>query len=112
MAQAGPGAVVTHSNSMASLIQSVRAGLGIGVLPTTLADLDPDLVRCSAALEGATASTWVLTRRELRRTPRVRAFIDFMVPLLQRQNRQWEAAGRRRVEATASTLLEARLPET
>jgi molybdate transport repressor ModE-like protein len=109
MQQAGPGAVVTRSNSMASLVQSVRAGLGIGVLPTTLADLDADLLRCSTTLAGADASSWILTRRELRHTPRVRAFIDFMVPRLQRQDRQWEEAGRRRLEATASPLLEARI---
>ena len=109
MRQAGPDAVVTRSNSMASLVQSVRAGLGIGVLPTTLADLDPDLVRCSAALAGAGASSWILTRRELRHTPRVRAFIDFMVPRLQRQNRQWEEAGRRRLQATTAPLLEAQI---
>lgn len=109
MQQAGPGAVVTRSNSMASLVQSVRAGLGIGVLPTTLADLDPDLLRCSATLTGADATSWILTRRELRHTPRVRAFIDFMVPRLQHQNRQWEEAGRRRLEATGSPLFSAGL---
>jgi molybdate transport repressor ModE-like protein len=106
MRQARPATVVTRSNSMASLVQSVRTGLGIGVLPTTLADLDTELVRCSAPLAGAGASSWILTRSALRHTPRVRAFMDFMVPRLRRQNRQLEEAGRSRLESAPSTLLE------
>ena len=105
MRHSGGKQPITRSNSMGSLVQAVKAGLGIGALPCTIGDLDHDLVRCSDIIEEARVSSWIVTRRELKDTPRVRAFIDFMAPYLQQQMRQFEERGRQRIAAEADKIV-------
>jgi DNA-binding transcriptional LysR family regulator len=95
-------APVTRSNSMSNLVHAVRAGLGIAPLPCVVADADSRLVRCSECIESAVSTSYILLRKELKDTPRVRALIDFLVPYMQadvkarlekgRQLREREAA--------------------
>ena len=105
MRHSGGKPPITRSNSMGSLVHAVKAGLGIGALPCTIADPDRDLLRCSDCIDEARASSWIVTRRELKDTPRVRAFIDFMAPHLQQIVRQTEERGRRRLEEDAATVV-------
>ena len=105
MRNAGGKTPVTRSNSMSSLVHAVKAGLGIGALPCTIGDTDRDLVRCSEPIEEARASSWIVTRRELKDTPRVRAFIDFMAPFLQQFVRQTEERGRHRLAEDADKVV-------
>jgi DNA-binding transcriptional LysR family regulator len=105
MRHAGGKQPITRSNSMASLVHAVKAGLGIGALPCTIGDIDHDLIRCSEAIDEARATSWIMTRRDLKDTPRVRAFIDFMVPYLQQQIRNVEERGRQRVAADAAVVV-------
>jgi molybdate transport repressor ModE-like protein len=98
-------APVTTSNTMSSMVHAVKAGLGIGVLPCLIGDPDRDLVRCSDPIDEARVSSWIVTRRELKDTPRVRAFIDFMAPHLQQHIRATEERGRRRLEEEAATVV-------
>jgi len=74
-----------RSNSLSHMVHAVKAGLGIAPLPCAVADGDPSLVRCSDLIDAGQASAWLVTRRELKDTPRVRAFIDFIVPYLRRR---------------------------
>ena len=76
-------APVTRSNSMSNLVHAVRAGMGIAPLPCAVADADSRLVRCSECIESAVSTSYILLRRELKDTPRVRALIDFLVPYMQ-----------------------------
>lgn len=76
-------APVSRSNSMSNLVHAVRAGLGVAPLPCVVADADPRLIRCSDPITSATATSYVLVRRELKDQPRVRALIDFLVPYMQ-----------------------------
>lgn len=96
---------ITRSNSMASVVHAVRAGLGIGILPCTVGDRDHDLIRCSDIIEEARATSWIMTRRELRNAHRVRTFIDFVAPFLQREIRKVEEEGRARLAADAATVV-------
>jgi DNA-binding transcriptional LysR family regulator len=105
MRNAGGKQPITRSNSMASLVHAVKAGLGIGALPSTIGDIDHDLIRCSDAIEEARATSWIVTRRDLREAPRVRAFIDFMVPYLQQEIRRIEERGRQRIAADAAVVV-------
>jgi DNA-binding transcriptional LysR family regulator len=57
----------------------VKAGVGIAPLPTAIADADPELVRVLGPIPELTRIWRILTTQELRRTPRVSAFFDFMV---------------------------------
>lgn len=105
MQHAGGKPPITRSNSMGSLMYAVKAGLGIGALPCTIADNDRDLVRCSDIIEEGRSSSWIVTRRELKDTPRVRAFIDFMAPHLQQELRKTEERGRLRLAEDAATVV-------
>jgi DNA-binding transcriptional LysR family regulator len=105
MRHSGGKQPVTRSNSMASLVHAVKAGLGIGALPCTIGDTDHALIRCSDPIEEATATSWIVTRRDLKDTPRVRAFIDFMVPYLQQEVRRVEERGRERLAADAAVVV-------
>lgn len=105
MQHAGGKPPITRSNSMGSLMYAVKAGLGIGALPCTIADNDRDLVRCSDIIEEGRSSSWIVTRRELKDTPRVRAFIDFMAPHLQQELRRTEERGRLRLAEDAATVV-------
>ena len=64
------------------------AGFGLAVLPSFIADRDPDLVRCLPPLEGDPAALWLLTHERLRHTPRVRVVMDFVGDRLMRVARE------------------------
>ena len=95
MFEQAPGAqAASLSNTMTNVVQAVRAGLGIGPMACLLGDADPDLVRCSEPIPDAQGAAWIVTRRELKETPRVRAFIDFIVPFITATVRSYEARAR------------------
>jgi molybdate transport repressor ModE-like protein len=89
---AGGKAPAARSNSLLNILHGIRAGLGVGPTLVEVADGDPNLVRCSPDIPESRGYSWIVTRRELKDTPRVRAFIDFIVPYLVEQSRTW--AGR------------------
>lgn len=71
--------MAARSSSVLGLIYSVKAGIGIGPLPVPLGDAEPDLVRVLGPVAELSRIWRLLTTRELRRTPRVSAFFDFIV---------------------------------
>ncbi|WP_457424391.1 LysR family transcriptional regulator [Roseateles sp. P5_E7] len=75
-----PDAVlVARSNSVLGLVYSAKAGVGVAPLPTALGDAEPDLVQVIAPVPELTRIWRLLTTAELRQTPRVAAFFDFIV---------------------------------
>ena len=81
-------AVTIHHSSASGLLAAVRAGAGLAVLPSFIADRDPDLVRCLDPIAGDDSELWLLTHERLRHTPRVRAVMDFLGERLTRRARQ------------------------
>ena len=81
-------AVTIHHSSGTGLLAAVRAGAGLAVLPSFVADRDPDLVRCLDPIAGDDSELWLLTHERLRQTPRVRAVMDFLGERLARLARQ------------------------
>ena len=71
--------LVARSNSVLGLVYSAKAAVGIAPLPIALGDAEPDLVRVLGPIPELTRIWRVLTTPELRRTPRVAAFFDFIV---------------------------------
>ncbi len=71
-------AVTMQHSSGIGLLAAVRAGAGLAVLPSFIADRDPDLVRVLDPITGDRAELWLLTTERLRHTPRVRAVMDFL----------------------------------
>ncbi|MBP2230884.1 DNA-binding transcriptional LysR family regulator [Azospirillum agricola] len=74
--------IVYRVNSVATLVEAVRAGVGFGLLPCVLADRMPDLRRVGPPVEDFGVRVWLLTHRDLRMMGRVRAFLDFMAAAL------------------------------
>jgi DNA-binding transcriptional LysR family regulator len=89
-------AVTMELGSTMGLLAAVRAGSGLAVLPTLVADLDPDLLPCLPPKPGQDAGLWLLTHERLRHVPRVRAVIDFLAQRIIELTRQRdrEAAGK------------------
>jgi DNA-binding transcriptional LysR family regulator len=71
--------LIARSNSVLGLVYSIKAGIGVGPLPIALGDAEPDLVQVLGPVAELTRIWRLLTTRELRRTPRVSAFFDFIV---------------------------------
>jgi DNA-binding transcriptional LysR family regulator len=71
--------LVARSNSVLGLVYSAKAGVGVAPLPIALGDAEADLVRVIEPVAELTRIWRVLTTPELRRTPRVAAFFDFVV---------------------------------
>jgi DNA-binding transcriptional LysR family regulator len=72
-------ALVARSSSVLGLVYSAKAGVGVAPLPIALGDAEPDLVRVIEPIADLTRIWRMLTTAELRHTPRVAAFFDFIV---------------------------------
>jgi DNA-binding transcriptional LysR family regulator len=68
-----------RNNSVLGLVYAVKSGLGLGPLPTALGDAEPDLVRVLGPIPELSRSWRLLTHPDLRRTPRISAFFDFII---------------------------------
>ena len=78
--QVAPDArIAARNNSILGLIYAVKSGIGVGPLPTAMADAEPDLVRVLGPIPELARSWRLLAHPDLRRTPRVAAFFDFIV---------------------------------
>ena len=65
------GRVVARNNSVLGLLFSVKAGIGVGPLPTAIADAEQDLVRVLGPIPELTRIWRILTTHDLRRSARV-----------------------------------------
>lgn len=85
-------AVAMQHGTTTGLLAAVRAGVGLAVLPTLIADHDPDLIQCLPPDPGNQRGLWLLTHERLRRTPRVRVVLDFLYDRLTGLVREAERA--------------------
>lgn len=82
-------------NSVAAALAAAAAGVGLAPLPCGIADREASLERLCDLPDSFTLDLWLLTHEDLRRTARIRAFMDFMAEAL----------------AGEAALLEGRRPE-
>ena len=59
----------------------VRAGMGAAILPSWIADRDPNLVCLLPPEKVTTVELWLVTHRDLLRTAHVRPVVDFLADL-------------------------------
>lgn len=83
--------VVMHHASAMGMLSAIRSGLGIAVLPRIVADAEPDLVQCTPPRDDHGRTMWLVTHERVRKTPRVRAVIDFLYERLMQHIRSLEA---------------------
>jgi DNA-binding transcriptional LysR family regulator len=87
-----PSRLVGKINSTLSLRELAVHGLGAALLPCFLGDVSPALIRLTPPLPELETGLWILTHSDLRRSLRVRAFMDFAGAEIARQRRLIEGA--------------------
>ena len=71
--------VAARSNSLSALVLAVKSGAGLAVVPVIVGENERDLVRVLGPIDDLTTPYYLLMHQDMRRTPRVRAFFDFVV---------------------------------
>jgi DNA-binding transcriptional LysR family regulator len=72
--------IVTTCADISSMIATVQSGLGIGMVPTSMATDEMGLVRCFPSPEGTSTPTRLLISPQAYRRPEVKAFSTFFAP--------------------------------
>jgi DNA-binding transcriptional LysR family regulator len=70
--------IAARNNSVLGLVYAIKSGVGLGPLPTAIADAEDDLVRVLGPVPELARSWRLLTHPDLRRTPRISAFFGFI----------------------------------
>jgi DNA-binding transcriptional LysR family regulator len=79
LARVAPKAnIVARNNSVLGPVYAVKAGVGIAPLPTALGDNEAGLVRVLGPIPELARIWRLLAHPDVRRTPRVSAFFDFI----------------------------------
>jgi len=72
-------------DSVSSLLEAVRFGIGATILPCFIGESDPSLVRIAPGQIVSRRDIWLLVHADLRRVPRIRTFLDFFVQYIKSQ---------------------------
>jgi DNA-binding transcriptional LysR family regulator len=70
--------IVARVSSILGLVSAAKSGIGLAPMPIALGDAEADLVRALGPISELTRSWRLLTHPDLRKTPRVSAFFDFI----------------------------------
>lgn len=88
-----PKRLVYKVSTMLGVAEAIQAGIGIGHLPCFLGDTRPGLARLAAPEPEFAADLWLLTHPDLRQSPRVRVFLDFLAAEIARHRNIIEGNG-------------------
>ncbi len=70
--------IVFRATDVFGQLEAARAGLGVVALPAFLGDGEAGLVRLPVAIQSPTRDLWLVTYPDLRRSPAIRAVMDFV----------------------------------
>jgi len=79
---AGSRPVACELNHISEHLIAVRAGVGVAGLPRFLGERDRDLVRIDEGVPRFARDIWLVVHRDLRKTPAVRAVMDFAAAVI------------------------------
>jgi DNA-binding transcriptional LysR family regulator len=71
--------VIARGSGLPAALTAVKSGVGVGVLPVTLGENDSDLVRLFGPIPNLPSNIYLLIHEDMKETPRVRAFFDFII---------------------------------
>lgn len=75
-----PGAhVAARADSVPTLLMAVKSGAGLAPMPVVVAEREKDLVRVLDLGPDLATPIYLVMHEDMRRTPRVRAFFDFVI---------------------------------
>jgi DNA-binding transcriptional LysR family regulator len=79
LAEVAPQAkLAARVNSVLGLVSAAKSGIGVAALPTALGDAEPDLTQVLGPVPALQRSWRLLTHPDLRHTPPVAAFFEFV----------------------------------
>jgi len=78
-----------------NILDGIKGGFGLGVIPCFVGDEEADLVRVGAPLADDRSQLWLVIHEDLRRAPRVRAVVERIGELFDRHRRILTSSGRR-----------------
>jgi DNA-binding transcriptional LysR family regulator len=87
-------------NTVLGMAEAIEQGLGIGYLPCFVGDTRPGLARLGAPDPEFATGLWLLTHPDLRQSPRVRVFLDFLAAEIGKQRRLVEGTAVASASAT------------
>jgi DNA-binding transcriptional LysR family regulator len=70
--------IVVNCNNVSASIITAKSGIGLALIPVPRGNAEPELVRVSDDVPGLATRISLLTHPDLRRTPRVDAFFEFV----------------------------------
>ncbi len=79
---AGDRPVACELNHISEHLIAARAGVGVAGLPCFLGERDHDLVRIHEDVPSFARDIWLVVHRDLRKTPTVRAVMDFVAVVI------------------------------
>ena len=85
--------VVLAEDSTHIALHAAATGVGVTVLPCSMADPDPRVTRIGDPIEPLTLDLWVLTHSDLRHTARVKMLIEYLYDYLGSQRALFEGTG-------------------
>jgi len=71
--------IAARCSSVSGALLTVKSGVGVALLPSHIGDTEKDLVRLFGPLRDIVSGCYLIAHPDLHRTPRVRAFFDFMI---------------------------------
>jgi len=71
--------IAARSNSVIGLLMAAKSGVGLTILPVQLGDPADELIRVIDPLPELMSQVYLLVHPDLRHTPRVSAFFDFVI---------------------------------
>ncbi|MFS8046728.1 LysR family transcriptional regulator [Rhizobium sp. BR 314] len=76
--------IVFRATDVFGQLEAARAGLGVVALPAFLGDGEVGLTRLPAAIPSPARDIWLVTYPDLRRSPAIRAVMDFVTEMIGR----------------------------
>ncbi|RAX39730.1 LysR family transcriptional regulator [Rhizobium tropici] len=76
--------IVFRATDVFGQLEAARAGLGVVALPAFLGDSEAGLTRLPVAVPSPTRDLWLVTYPDLRRSPAIRAVMDFVSDIIGR----------------------------
>jgi DNA-binding transcriptional LysR family regulator len=70
--------IAARVSSILGLVAAAKSGIGLAPLPTPIGDAEAELVRVLGPIPALARSWRLLTHPDLRKTPRISAFFDFI----------------------------------
>jgi DNA-binding transcriptional LysR family regulator len=71
--------IAARNTSVLGLVAAIKSGIGIGAIPKAVGDAEPELINVLGPIRDLTRDWRLLAHPDLRHTPRVAAFFDFVI---------------------------------